>query len=290
MMTNDARSYTRAWSGKDPSFLTLRDGSKLRYLKIGTGEPLVLIHTVRTQLDLFQRLIPKLTGRYTVYALDLPGFGWSDIVPSADYTEPTLRAKVLELIETLGLQEATLVGESIGAVLALTLSTEPAMKPKRVVAINAYDYLPGLERANLLAWFIIKSVRAPIVGRLFAAMENRAILSGIVSGGFHDPRRLPTTFVDELSRSGARSGYSRVARSVYRALPSFVSARSRYPTISVPVTLVFGGDDWSRLSERKADEAIIPGAKLITIDDTGHFASMESPEACAQIILGEANA
>jgi hypothetical protein len=64
MMNEDAFTYTRGWSGHDPAYLALPDGSRLRYLKMGRGDPLVLIHTVRTQLDLFQRLIPLLADRY----------------------------------------------------------------------------------------------------------------------------------------------------------------------------------------------------------------------------------
>ncbi|MDX3630711.1 alpha/beta hydrolase, partial [Streptomyces europaeiscabiei] len=64
-----------------------REGT-LRYLKAGTGAPLVLLHTVRTQAEHFRRLIPLIADRYTVYALDLPGMGYSEIVPGASYDEP----------------------------------------------------------------------------------------------------------------------------------------------------------------------------------------------------------
>jgi alpha-beta hydrolase superfamily lysophospholipase len=60
-------------------------GIRLRYIEVGRGPTLVLPHTMRTQLDLFQRVIPALAARYRVYAIDLPGHGHSDI-PAADYT------------------------------------------------------------------------------------------------------------------------------------------------------------------------------------------------------------
>jgi pimeloyl-ACP methyl ester carboxylesterase len=79
------QSYTRAWSdGRgEVKFFTRSDGSRLRYFTAGTGPPLVLLHTVRTQLDYFQRVIPLLWDSFTVYALDLPGMGWSDIAAGA---------------------------------------------------------------------------------------------------------------------------------------------------------------------------------------------------------------
>lgn len=285
MSNEDATAYTRSWSSREVSFLTLSDGAKLRYLKIGEGPPLVLIHTVRTQLDLFQRLIPLLVERYTVYAVDLPGFGWSDIVPGASYTEPALRERILEFIRKLELMDITLAGESIGAVLALTLATSPDIAVRRVVAFNPYDYLPGLERANLLASVIIKSVRAPVIGPLFAAMENRLILKGIISGGFSDPSHLPASFIDELSKSGSRAGYSSVARAVYRALPSFVDARTLYDQIKAPISLVYGEKDWSSLNEREVNKQILRPEVYKILPATGHFATMENPTACSTMFV-----
>ncbi len=75
-MQDPSQSYTRTWSQKNAEFLTLRSGSKLRYLRDGQGPPLLLLHTVRTQLDIFQRVFPLLVKNFAVYALDYPGFGW----------------------------------------------------------------------------------------------------------------------------------------------------------------------------------------------------------------------
>ena len=58
---------------------------RLRFLTGGTGSPLVLLHTVRTQAEHFRHLIPLVQERYTVYALDLPGMGHSEIVPGASH-------------------------------------------------------------------------------------------------------------------------------------------------------------------------------------------------------------
>src|SRR5437899_8088761 len=61
-------TYTTTWSNGhgDVRFFTRADGSRLRYYTAGTGPPLVLMHTVRTQLDYFQRVIPLLWSHYTV--------------------------------------------------------------------------------------------------------------------------------------------------------------------------------------------------------------------------------
>lgn len=285
MSAVSAGDYTQRWSGHQPDFVLLQPGGpKIRYLRMGQGPALVLMHTVRTQLDLFQRVIPALAEHFEVYAFDYPGFGWSEIVADADYREPAMRQHVLAFIDRLALQNVTLAGESMGASLALTVAAMLRNRVRQVVAFNAYDYLPGLERANLLASIIIKSVRAPVIGPTFAAMENRSILAGILRGGVYDAKSLPSDLIDEFANVGRRSGYSRVARAVYRSLPSYVEARSLYGRITAPVTLVYGDHDWSRPSDRDANRSLIKHARMTVLKNTGHFSALERPEEFIRIL------
>ena len=69
----------------DPTGAGDRGEGRLRYVTGGTGAPLVMLHTVRTQAEHFRHLIPLVQERYMVYALDLPGMGYSEIVPGASY-------------------------------------------------------------------------------------------------------------------------------------------------------------------------------------------------------------
>jgi pimeloyl-ACP methyl ester carboxylesterase len=165
------QSYTATWSeGRgEVEFFVRSDGSRLRYFKSGTGPSMVLLHTVRTQLDYFHRVIPQLWDSFTVYALDLPGMRWSDIVPGARYEEPELRAAVVEFITALDLDDVTLAGESLGAALALSASTELTDRLSRIVAFNSYDYPQGLERGNWFARFIGTAIRLPGSGQVSMA-------------------------------------------------------------------------------------------------------------------------
>lgn len=280
-------TYTTTWSSGrgEVRFFTRPDGSRVRYYTAGTGPPLVLMHTVRTQLDYFQRVIPLLRDHYTVYALDLPGMGWSDIVPRARYEEPELRAAVVEFASGLNLHGATLAGESLGAALALSASIDLKDRVNRVVAFNSYDYPSGLERGNWLARFIITSVRLPGLGPVFAGLEPRPIMRAVLHGGFVDKSKLPEDFLVELLRSGRRKGYSRVARAIYRSLKGFTRARHRYPEVSAPVTLVYGDRDWSRPAERDQVASSLADVHRITLPRTGHFSSLERPDDVARILL-----
>jgi len=286
MLANYTDAYTRSWcSNGDITFVQLSDGTRLRYLRTGSGSSLVLLHTLRTQLDYFQRLIPRLASKYTVYAFDLPGLGWSEIQVDASYEEPAVRSALTEAIQKLGLTDVTMVGESMGATLSLTIAAAGKCSVSQVFALNTYDYPQGVERSNLLASFVVKAMKIPGFGEIPSKNENAAILGAILGGGFYDKKKLPAEFVDELIKSGKRPNYPKVETGYFRALPSYMAARGLYKNISVPVTLVYGDHDWSKPKERQEVLKILPKSRFITLQHSGHFGSLEHPEEIANIIL-----
>ncbi|MET7479115.1 alpha/beta hydrolase [Streptomyces sp. NPDC005648] len=283
-------AYARTWSdGRgEVRFFTRADGSRLRYYTVGTGPALVLMHTVRGQLDYFQRVIPLLWDHYTVYALDLPGMGWSDIVPGAQYEEPQLRSAVVEFVRGLDLHDVTLSGESLGGALSLSASIDLKDRVSRVVAFNSYDYPQGGERGNWLSRLIISSVRMPVLGPLFAPLEPRPVFRAILQGGYVDKTKLPEDFITELLRSGRRKGYAKVSRGIFRSLKGFDRARERYPRVSAPVTLVYSENDWSRPAERDRVANALTDVHRVTVPRTGHFSALERPAEMARILLDAA--
>jgi pimeloyl-ACP methyl ester carboxylesterase len=267
--------------------LAAREGHRegtLRYLKMGTGAPLVLLHTVRTQAEHFRKLIPLVSDQYTVYALDLPGMGYSEIVPGASYEEPAMRAGVERLLTELDLDDVTLLGESMGAVLALTTAADLPDRVRRVIAVNTYDFPGGIARSSLLARVVVAGVLAPGVGPVVAGVEPKAALRRILQGGLGDKSALLPDYVDELLQVGSRPGYSTVARGVYQNLPSLIAARSRYPEIKAPIHLVYGEQDWSRPSDRQANKDLLPDAEFTQVRGAGHFIALERPEVLATLV------
>jgi pimeloyl-ACP methyl ester carboxylesterase len=123
----------------------------------------------------------------------------------------------------------TLLGESMGAVLALTTAADLPGRVHRVVAVNPYDYAGGIARSGLLARLIVTGVLAPGAGPVLAGLEPRPILRAVLSGGVVDTTALRADYLDELLKVGRRPGYPAVARAVYANLPSLVAACSATP-------------------------------------------------------------
>jgi pimeloyl-ACP methyl ester carboxylesterase len=273
-----------------PTLVQVSNGLSLRYEKTGEGPPLVLLHTIRTQLEYFRALAPVLARSYTVYAIDLPGHGHSPIDPLARFDEPYFRQGVIGFIEKLDLTDLTLVGESIGGALALTVAAAIPQRVKRVFAINPYDYETrygdGIRRGNWFANLIIGSLQIPVLGAFNAWLENKIVLGKVMGGGYHDPRKLPPDLLTEFDQVAQRPGYKRAARKVLAGWRSWSKARDQYREVSAPVTLIYGDSDWSRPNERERTRALLANARMVTLKDTGHFSAVENPSELARVVLG----
>ncbi len=261
----------------------------LRYLKAGSGDPLILMHTIRTQLDYFKEAIPELAKHYTVYAIDLPGHGQSSIDTKANYDETYMRQAIVAFIEKLDLQKVTLVGESIGAVLALTVASTIPERIVKVVASNTYDYdtryADGVRRGNFFSNIVIANYAIPIHGAIFAALENWLFLGLVMRGGLKNRSWLPNELLSKINSAGYRKGFRYVERNVFANWKSWGKARSLYAGIKSPVTLVYGDHDWSTLQERQRTAKELGITKTITIENTGHFGFVDNPKKLLEVVL-----
>src|SRR5882724_12957949 len=167
-------------------------GTKLRFVAAGRGPALVLLHTLRTQLDMFQRVIPQLAERFRVYALDYPGHGYSDI-PKAEYSSELFVTAAAQFLDQLDIRDAVIVGESIGGTIGLLLAARANPRVRRVIAINPYDYDAGrgLRRGSLLANIIMGLNDVPVLGATVMRLRQFPIEKRILQGGVYRKESLP---------------------------------------------------------------------------------------------------
>jgi pimeloyl-ACP methyl ester carboxylesterase len=274
------------WAPDVPVRWVTVGGVRLRYVVAGSGPPLVLLHTLRTQLDLFQRIIPALARRYQVYALDLPGHGHSDI-PAADYTAGFFIDKVAGFLQQLGIGQAVLVGESIGATIALGLAARRHPGVRAVVAISTYDYDRGrgARRASALALLLFSVNDVPLLGGTVMRLRQYPIVKAVFEGGLHRVQSLPAPLAREMYRVGNRPGHYQAFMSLVHHWPTWEAVRERYGDIDCPVLLLYGDHDWSRPVERAVTARLIPGAEVRTVKNAGHFLSFDAPaETIEQVV------
>jgi pimeloyl-ACP methyl ester carboxylesterase len=109
--------------------------SKIHYRIDGKGPALVLIHGLGASLFIWRLVSDRLAQNFTVVTLDLPGFGLSSKDSSLDYGLDSQTRRIVEVLDALKIEEATLVGSSMGGALALWLARENPKRFKNVVAL-----------------------------------------------------------------------------------------------------------------------------------------------------------
>src|SRR5215831_20432169 len=146
---------TLSWAPHIPIEYVDIGGCRLRYIRAGQGPNLVLLHSIRTQLDLFEKVVLELANYFTVYAFDYPGHGYSDIPPGR-YDAGFFVGSVEAFLKVLDLHDVTVTGVSIGGATALIVAGRGNPRVSRVVAINPYDYARGrgMARSSFLGWMI----------------------------------------------------------------------------------------------------------------------------------------
>ncbi len=266
-------------------------GNRLRYIKSGKGPTLVLLHTLRTQLDLFEKIVPELSKHFTVYAFDYPGHGYSDI-PDARYDAAFFTEAVEGFLDRLDLRDVTLAGVSIGGSLALILAARHNPRVARVIAINPYDYAKGrgMARGSLAGRLVTYASLLPFIGETVTRLRNFLIVSAVFRGGVADANSIPPALMKEMYAVGSRPGHYRAFISLLRNAASWEAAAKDYGRIEVPVLLIWGDRDWATPDEREHDRSLIPGVEMTTLEGGGHFLPLDRPKELERLIVRFAGA
>jgi len=269
-----------SWAPEIPMSYVSVNGNRVRYIKTGQGPTLLLLHTLRTQLDLFQKVIPKLSKHFTVYAVDYPGHGYSDI-PKATYGAYFFADFVEDFMDEMDLRDVTLSGVSIGGAISLILAGRQNSRVVRVLAINPYDYAKGrgMGRSSALGAMIMYTALVPVLGETIMRLRNFIIMKAVLNGGVAESKSIPPALMKEMYNVGNRTGHYRAFARLLRNAASWQSAAATYGSIRIPVTLMWGMQDWSKVNEREHDHTLIPGAKVVTVEHGGHFLPLDRPDA-----------
>jgi pimeloyl-ACP methyl ester carboxylesterase len=275
-----------SWAPDIPIRYVSVNGVRLRYIKTGEGPTLVLLHTLRTQLDLFEKVVPEFAKSFTVYAVDYPGHGYSDI-PPAKYDADYFVESIEGFLQALGLHDVMLAGVSIGASIALILAARNNPRVSRVVAINPYDYAKGrgMARSSFIARLFVALADLPILGDTVMRLRQFVIMKSVLDGGVSDPRHISPELLKEMYLVGNRRGHYRAFLSLLRNAESWETATKAYSNIKIPVLLLWGDRDWSRPDEREHDRQIVPSAKMATVENGGHFLPLDRPDAVIKHLL-----
>src|SRR5215472_500767 len=123
---------------KTDKFVTVY-GAKIHYVEAGSGATLVLIHGLADDVTIWDSVIPALSGRFRVIALDQIGFGRSD-KPLLNYRVSTFVDFLDGFLTDLKIERASIIGNSLGSWVAAACALEHPERIERLVLSDAAGY------------------------------------------------------------------------------------------------------------------------------------------------------
>lgn len=251
------------------------DGAPVAWREAGGGPVVVLLHGLGGSRTAWAPQLEALAGDHRVVAWDLPGYGTSP-APDGPLTFSALADAVAGLLDTLGVERASLVGLSLGGMVALHTSLE---HPDRVAGLVLLDTSPafGLDGTDPDEWRATRF--APLDAGFTPADFAENVLRAVAGPGFCGES------LDQAVAAMARIPAEGL-RAVIDLLPTH-DVRGRLGEISVPTLVVVGEHDAETPpAYSEALAAGIPDARLEIVAGAGHLTNLEQPDAVNRLLAG----
>ncbi|MEA2347300.1 MAG: hypothetical protein QOG62_1087 [Thermoleophilaceae bacterium] len=257
------------------------EGRRLRYVDYGEGSlPAVLfVHGWTSNWQAWLENIPAAaaTGR-RVIAVDLPGSGMSEM-PVEKITISNYARTLMALCEHLGIEKAIPVGNSMGGFVSAELAIRAPDLVDRLVLVSA----AGLSTAAMRQGPVVAFARVLQIGLAQGYTHSRShpvlirpkLRHRAAGTIFRHPTRIPTDLLYEMMGGMGKDGFQDqlMANITY-------DYTERIPEIGCPTLVVWGREDMVvPVSDALEYDRLIPDARLLIMDDTGHVAMAERPPA-----------
>ena len=236
----------------DAQYLTM-GGIRIRYVSLGRGKPLLLLHGWGTSLDTFGAMIEDLKRQFRITAFDFPGHGGSDM-PPVTWAVDAFVGLTLGVMAELGIERASVLGHSFGGRVAIKLAAAYPEMVDRLVLVDSAGVPPPQTIKRRLKRVASKS--ANTIGRLGRPGQavRRATVRRIASPDYKAAGPLRDTFLAIVGED----------------------LRPVLPRIKAPTLLVWGeSDDDTTLADAHTMEKLIPGARLLVLKNAGHFSYLD---------------
>ena len=230
------------------------DGLTVRCRTAGTGSSVLLLHGWGGSMDSMATISNELTKTYTVYSVDLPGHGRSDLPPKP-WGTPEFTSCVLRVMDLLDLQSPDIVGHSFGGRLAIHLAALHPERVGRLVLVDSAGVIPPRRLKYRIRVGVAK----------FAKFLSR--YGGPLGQKFRNYVYGKVASKDYISAGPLRDSLVRVVNEDLTPL---------MPHINKPTLLVWGrNDEDTPVSSALTMQKLITGAQLVVLENAGHFSYID---------------
>jgi|RhiMetdeSRZDD1v2_1073273.scaffolds.fasta_scaffold15170_4 pimeloyl-ACP methyl ester carboxylesterase len=264
-------------------------GADISSLISGQGpDQVICLHGLGSNKTSFFETIATLTPDHTVHAIDLPGFGSSSKPARGSYDAPYFASSVLGYMDAMGIEQAHLVGNSMGGRVAIELALT---EPDRAKTLSLLAPVLAFRRRRELVP-LVKLLRPElaVIPHPLGTARVREQFWGL----FARPERLDPAAADvaadEFCRTyrsrSARIAFFAAARNIYLDVPHGEDGLwTRLSTLRTPALFIWGDRDRlvpAAFSRHVA--AALPQARQVVLNECGHVPQVELPERANGLI------
>jgi len=244
---------------------------ELSHERRGAGEPLVLLHPLGGEWQVWEPILDALAAHHDVIALDLPGFGSSPPLPASTLPTPAALAGAVEaFLRGLGIESAHVAGNSLGGWIALELGARGAARS--VSALSPAGLWPEPLAPNGALAHRLARTTLPLLLLLASSAAGRRRVLGSTVG---HPERVPAPAARRLVSAYARApGFEAVNAAMRQG--RFLDATS----LRIPVTVA-----WGELDRLVARHRLEGASRTVILRDCGHIPVWDDPEAVVRVLL-----
>lgn len=249
---------------------------RTRYLEAGTGDATILLHGVgfTSGADSWFLNIGPLSEQVRVLAVDFVGWGLGDRLDQ-EYSFGYLADFVREFQDALGLERSNIVGHSMGGWVASVFAYESPNRVDKLVLVA-----PGGTATRTLP--SMTAFKPPTREEIRRQLGERVKAPGVDLDALADEHH------GRAQMPGAVEAYQRIMNHMNNHLTRVrYNTQRRLPYIKAPTLVVWGREDETNSFEKlgRLTHRLIPGAKLVVIEDCGHFVPTERPDEFNQALL-----
>ena len=250
----------------------------MNVVDIGSGPPVIFIHGLSGCWQNWLEQIPLFARDHRVIAVDLPGFGHSDM-PVEPISISGYADAIDELMEKLDIDAARIVGNSMGGFIGAEMAIEHPARIERLVLVAAAglsiesirtERTKGLRhRAENIIFFSL----AHVVSRSHQVALRPRLRAALLMTVAAHPARLPGPLAAQQVLGSGKPGFSDALEAMCR-----YPLRDRLEKIACPTLILWGDKDiLVPVKDASVFEELIPDSRKIIYTDTGHVSMMERP-------------
>ena len=251
------------------------NGNRVNYVEMGQGPPLVFVHGLAGCWQNWLENIPHFARTRRVIAVDLPGFGESEL-PQDDISIPGYGRFVDAFLGEIGVERAPLVGNSMGGFICAEVAVSHPSRVEKLVLVSAAGLMTVPRSKLALAkrvapMFHYGAARA--IGRREHWVRRRGMRRTFLYGVATHPDLLQPELCFEIASGGGKPGFL----DAFAAVLDY-DFRDRLSDVSHPTLIIWGRQDKIvPVGGAHEYERLISDSRKVIYEDTGHVPMIERP-------------